>query len=130
MGRNRVCPRNKADTINKAYHTILTKLFDIANVDKVKQQSLSYDQYLKNKQSSPIFKKFLEDERYSIRKKLQEIEKEIFKIENSLSRFSVSKESENFLKGYTDELEKKKELQEILTKKIQLIKKYIDQLSS
>lgn len=123
-------PRNKSDVINKAYHDILTKLFDAANVDKVKQQSLSYSQYLKNKQDFPNFKKFLEDERYSIRKKLQEIEKEIFKIENSLSRFSISKGSEGFLKSYTDELEKKKELQEILTKKIQLIKKHLDQLSS
>ncbi len=123
-------PRNKANTINKAYHDLLTKLFDIANIDKVKQQALSYTQYLKTKQSTPDFKRFLEDERYGIRKKLQEIEKEIFKIENSLSRFSISKGAEGFLKTYTDELEKKKELKEIFTKKIQLIKKHLDQLSS
>jgi len=122
-------PRNKADAINKSYHNILTKLFDIANVDKVKQQSLSYTEYLKNKQGMPNFKKFLEDEQYNIRKKLQNIEKDIFKIENSLSRFSVSKGSEGFLKAYKDELEKKKELQEILTKKIQLIKNFFEQLS-
>jgi len=123
-------PRNKSDAINKSYHDILTRLFDIANIDKVKQQSLSFAEYLKNKQDAPNFKRFLEDEQYGIRKKLQNIEKEIFKIENSLSRFSVSKGSEGFLKAYKDELEKKKELQEILTKKIQLIKKFFDQLSS
>ncbi len=123
-------PRNKADAINKSYQNILTKLFDIANIDTVKQQSLSYAEYLKSKQDTTNFKKFLEDEQYDIRKKLQNIEKEIFKIENSLSRFSISKGSESFLKSYKDELEKKKELQKILTKKIQLITKYFSQLSS
>lgn len=121
-------PKNKAETINKTYHHILTKLFDAANIDKVKQQILSYSQYLKNKQNSSNFKRFLETERSNIRKQIQEIEKEIHKIENSLSRFSVSKNSEVFLKTYINELEKKKERHKILTKKNLIIKNFFNQL--
>lgn len=118
--------KNNANRINTSYQKILNKLFEIANIDETRQQILSYTEFIKNKQNTNDFNKFLQNEQYNIRKNIQTLEKEIFKIENSLSRFSVSKGSEGFLKTYENELEKKKSIKELLTQKHQILKQFLD----
>ncbi len=118
--------KNKAMKVNSSYQKILNKLFEVAKFDKNRQQILSYNEFIKNKQNTHDFNRFVQNEQYNIRKKIQELEKEIFKIENSLSRFSVSKGSEGFLKAYKDELEKKKTIKEVLTQKQQILKQFSD----
>lgn len=116
-------PFKEKDKIYKNYKAALDEKYNAIKMDKEEKEKILLEAKIESIKASANPIKLFREEKDRIRKKMNEITKEVTNYENNLGFFSNSKGAEALLKGVNDNIEKGKKEIERLKKKLNLFPK-------
>jgi len=98
-------PFKDKDRIYQAYKKALDKVYDSLNMDKLEKEKAMFEAKISSLMASANPSKTIQIEKEKIRKKINELTKEIANYENNLGFFNLSKGSESLLSGVQSKID-------------------------
>ncbi len=121
-------PFKEKASLEKQFEKALGLLYSQAGISESQMQRLEFKDKLSNLQNNKDAIKKLREEKSFHRKRYEKVLEEISQLENNISFFGNSKNAENLIKPYLDQIAKKKEILAEEEDKMRIINTLIKQI--